>query len=303
MPVYVLLNCGNKAWHSFFPNRQIIGGIAVFATNFLAGRYLGENPDMIKFIILFSVVTFLGIFHSISVLKIPVPSETQTKSFEIKKYLRNVKKCVTNEKYYILLISQFIKWFGLSMTAPFIVLFLLEEIQIDYFQIATLINVSLVVGLVSYKIIGYLTKKFGNYSVFKYSAIIGFFIPVLFSISSSNYYFLFYLIFFLNGIFESSWLVSGFGITFDYAGPENRSIYNSLFMFSGGIGAIGAPVIGGFLVRFFNSMQINMNILGLSFTSYRILFLIGSVFAVISVILLFLNKVQSRIIGDGQPIQ
>ena len=290
-------------WHSFFANRQVIGGIAAFSTNFLAGRYLGDNPGIGNFIIVFSVATFFGVASGLSVIKIPLPSENEEKKFEIRNYLKNIKRCIFSEKFYIVLISQFFKSFGIMMIAPFIILFLLEEIKIDYFQIAKLLNVSLVVALVGYKIIGYLTKKFGNYSVYKYSLLLGLIIPVLFSVSRSDYYFIYYLIYFIAGLHQSSGLLSSIGLTFDYARTGKKSVYNSLNSMAGGLGAVFAPIVGGFLIRFFNSMQINISIFGVSLTSYRILFLISIIFNIIAVMILFLNRTPNRSIGTGKPIQ
>lgn len=279
-----------ESWHSFFPNRQIIGGITAFSANLLAGKYLGDNPAIGNFIIVFSIATLFGLLSALSVIKLPSPLESGEKKFDIKNYLKNVKKCVFNEKFYFFLTSQFIKTFGGAMIGPFIILFLLEETKIGFFQISKLLNVSLVTGIIGYKITGYLTKKFGNYAVYKYSLLLGFFIPILFAVSKRDYYFIYYFIYFLSGFCESSLLVSGYGVIFDYAGAKDRSIYNSLYLFAMGVGAIGAPIAGGFLVRFFNSLQINVNIFGISLSSYRILFLTSVMFAGISVIILFLNK-------------
>lgn len=277
-------------WHSFFPNRQIIGSIIAFSANLLAGKYLGDNPGIGNFIIIFSIATFLGLLSALSVIKLPPPIESGEKKFDIKNYLKNVKNSVFNDKFYIFLTSQFIKTFGAAMIGPFTILFLLEETKIGFFQISKLLNVALVTGIIGYKITGYLTKKFGNYTVFKYSLLLGFFIPILFAISKRDYYFLYYFIYFLSGFCESSLLVSGYGVTFDYAGTKNRSIYNSLCSVASGVGAIIAPIIGGFLIRFFNTLQININILGISLSSYRILFLVSVIFTGISALILFLNK-------------
>lgn len=292
-----------RDWHSFFANRLIIGGIAAFAANFLAGRYLGNNPGILNFIIVFSIASFLGIASTLSIIRMPIPSGNEQKKFEIKNYLRNVRRCIFGEKFYIILISQFFKAFGSTMIIPFIVLFLLEEIQIGYFQIAKLLNVSLVVALIGYKIAGYLTKKFGNYTVYKYSLLLGLIIPVLFSISKSDYYFIYYIIYFLTGFYESSWLLSGVGVTFDYAKTGKKSVYNSLQSMAGGLGAILAPIIGGLLIKYFNSLQINISIFGVTLTSYRILFLVSIIFTGISAIILFLNKTQNISIDAGQTIR
>ena len=189
------------------------------------------------------------------------------------------------------------------MMALFIVLFFLEEIQIGYFQIAKLLNVSLVVALIGYKITGYLTKKFGNYSVYKYSLLFGLIIPVLFAVSKSDYYFIFYLIYLIAGVYESSSLLSGIGLTFDYAGAGKKSVFNSLHSMAAGLAAIGAPIVGGFLIGFFNKLQINISIFGVALTSYRILFLISIVFSSTAVLILFLNKTPPRSAGVGQPIR
>ncbi|MCL5073833.1 MAG: MFS transporter [Actinobacteria bacterium] len=292
-----------RDWYSFFANRLIIGGIAAFAANFLAGRYLGNNPGILNFIIVFSIASFLGIASTLSIIRMPIPSGNEQKKFEIKNYLRNVRRCIFGEKFYIILISQFFKAFGSTMIVPFIVLFLLEEIQIGYFQIAKLLNVSLVVALIGYKIAGYLTKKFGNYTVYKYSLLLGLIIPVLFSISKSDYYFIYYIIYFLTGFYESSWLLSGVGVIFDYAKTGKKSVYNSLQSMAGGLGAILAPIIGGLLIKYFNSLQINISIFGVTLTSYRILFLVSIIFTGISVIILFLNKTQNISIDAGQTIR
>ena len=292
-----------ETWHSFFANRQVIGSVAAFSANFIAGRYLGANPVISNFIIVFSIAILFGIASGLSVIKIPLPLESGEKKFEIKNYLRSVRVCVLSEKFYIILISQFFKTFGITMTAPFIVLFLLEEIQIDFFQIAKLLNVSLVVALMGYKITGYLTKKFGNYSVYKYSLLSGLIIPVLFAVSKSDYYFIFYLIYFITGFYESSWLLSGIGLTFDYARFGKKSVFNSLQSMAGGLAAICAPIIGGFLIRIFNKLQINISIFGVTLTSYRILFLISIIFSSTAVLILFLNKTPTRSAGAGQPIR
>jgi hypothetical protein len=291
-----------RDWHSFFANRQVIGGIAAFAANFLAGRYLGNNPDILSFIIVFSIASFLGIASALSMIKVPIPSGSEEKKFEVRNYLKNVKSCIFGEKFYIILISQFFKAFGSALTAPFIILFLLEEIKIGYFQIAKLLNLALVVALIGYKIAGYLTKKFGNYKVYKYSLLLGLIIPVLFSVSKSDYYFIYYIIYFLTGFYESSWLLSGVGVIFDYAKSGKKSVYNSLQGMAAGFGAILAPIVGGLLIKFFNSLQINIIILGVTLTSYRILFLASIIFTGISVIILFQNKTQDKNIDVGQTI-
>jgi len=290
-------------WHSFFSNRQVIGSVAAFAANFLAGKYLGDNPGIINFVIVFSIAAAFGIASGLSVIKLPEPEESEEKKFDIRNYLKNVKRCITGEKFYIVLTAQFFKSFAISMTAPFIIIFLLEEIQINYLQIATLINISLVVALIGYKLTGYLTKKFGNYSVYKYTLLAGLFLPVLFAVSTKDYYFIFYIIYFITGFYESSWLLSGIGVTFDYARLGKKSVYNSLSAMAGGLGAIGAPIIGGYLIRFFNSIEINASIFGVPLTSYRILFLISIIFTGVSVVILFINKPQYRSVGAGQPIR
>jgi len=279
-----------ESWHSFFPNRQIIGGIVAFSANLLAGKYLGDNPSIGNFIIVFSIATFFGLLSALSVIRLPQPLESEEKKFDIKNYLKNVKKCIFNGKFYIIMIAQFFKTFGAAMIGPFIILFLLEETKIGFFQISKLLNISLAVALTSYKLIGYLTKKFSNYSVYKYSSLLGFVIPILFSVSNKDYYFIYYLIYFISGIYESSWLVSSIGVTFDYAKGINRSVYNSLSSVAGGVGAISGPIAGGFLIKFYNSIQININIFGISLSAYRILFLTSIIFTGISVIILFLNK-------------
>lgn len=290
---------GEKKWGSFFGTRLVIGDIAGFITSFVIGKYLGENPSFLNFIIVFSVVSIFGFLAVFIMLKTPSAVDKGSKSLNIHFYLKLIKKSLCKKGFRIFLIMQFFRAFGFGIIFPFLTLYLLEEIILDYFQIAIFTNISMVFAIIGYKFWGYIQEKYSNYTALKWTGILSCLIMIFFIFNTRHNYYLLYVAFILGGqqmwgVLNAGYFTSSVAIAFEYSDGMNKSVYNSLYFFIIGLASSISPVIGGFIIRYFNKLNLNINLLFVQLTSLRLLFLISIIFILISVFFLPFLKDLSK---------
>ena len=96
------------------------------------------------------------------------------------------------------------------------------------------------------------------------------------------------------GILNAGFFTSSVAIAFEYSEGMNKSVYNSLYFFIIGIASSIAPVIGGYLIRYFDKLNPDINLFFVKLTSIRLLFFISIIFILASIIFLPFIKKPSR---------
>jgi MFS family permease len=163
------------------------------------------------------------------------------------------------------------------MAIGFLTVYTLDRWQVPNSQVGVYTTFMLVGQAVGYLVFGWLADRYGHKIVLEISILLSAFSYIVALLASTPE--IFYLVFALQGIYFSAWVLSGINIVFEFCEAELRPIYIGLANTVIGVFSALAPLLGGLLVEWLN---------------YSWLFGISMVFSLLGVIALRFWVVEPR---------
>ncbi len=238
----------NDRRKDFFSFKQIIGSIGVFFSALFVRHLLRIYSYPVNYSVLFlgaGLFLFIASLGFWMIKEIIVPIKTK---IDFKTFLKIVPKEIQknrNLKNYLLLINTL----GLTMSfIPFMILFAKHNFGLNNKMIGNIlfykISGMLLTSIILYK----KSKTFEYKKLLRISLLLGFSLPILALIFKGNYS-LYQLLFFIAGIFLTSFNVARNGVLVEISNNENRAIYTGI----SGAGSILPtifPLISGIFINF-----------------------------------------------------
>jgi hypothetical protein len=277
---------GNNNWGNFFSTRLIIRDISAFIASFIVGIYLGNNPKISDFLLVFLLASIFGVLNNYFINKVPgVVIDVQT--FDLSSYVKIIKNIFKQDKFKCLFLLLFSRAFAYGLITPFQPIFLLEQLGLNYSKIAIIVNLSIVSSVLTYKSWARIQNKYGNYTGLKWCTILSIFVPFLWMFSSQNNILPIYLAVIvvglssLQGIAGGGYYTSGIGMIYEHSDDNYKPIYTALYFFINGTATFISPIIGGFLLDRFNKIPLEIPLINIELGGYRLLFLISGIILIL----------------------
>lgn len=238
----------NDRRKDFFSFKQIIGSIGLFFSALFVRHLLRIYSYPANYSVLFLgaglflFTASLG-FWRIKEIIIPIKAKIDFKSF-LKIVPKEIQKN-RNLKNYLLLINTL----GLTMSfIPFMILFAKHNFGLNNKMIGNILFYKILGMLLTSIVLYKKSKTFEYKKLLRISLLLGFSLPILALIFKGNYS-LYQFLFFIAGIFLTSFNVARNGVLVEISNNENRAIYTGI----SGAGSILPtifPLISGIFINF-----------------------------------------------------
>ncbi len=148
--------------------------------------------------------------------------------------------------------------FAVAIAGPFFAVYMLRNLNFSYVTFIIVTFSETVFALILMPLWGKFSDKFGNYEVMKITSVLIPAIPLLWLFSKSPYY----LIFGPSMVAGISW--AGFNLAagnfiYDSVTPQRRGLVVSYYNILSGIGVFLGAIVGGFLIKYFETAILFMN--------------------------------------------
>ncbi|MGQ1948110.1 MFS transporter [Geofilum sp. OHC36d9] len=230
---------------SFFSARQIIGGIVILSTAFLAKKILSNNPFPGNYAIMFLVGGTSLLIASLGFWNIKETEPSGTKISGLKSFVHSMRHELKHNKKLIYFLG-FINTQGIVISfIPFVMLYAKESFNTQASDTGLFLLFK-VIGVVSMSLIVLIYNKHIKYNALLYInaansivlAIIILFIPDAALLK---------WVFILGGIAVSLYMITLNGVLLEISGNENRSLYTGLIG-AGNILPTLFPLVSGSII-------------------------------------------------------
>lgn len=279
---------------TYFGKRNMIASACGTVVILAAGRFLStwearfgeDNPY--SYIIIFSfglTAGLLGTWFLSRVPEVESSAQTQKSLMDFSLFLKPLK----NRNFLALIIYVSCWIFGIQMAAPFYGVFMIDILKIDFSTITIFGTFAMLATLFMMKIWGPISDKLGNKPIIIVSALVLAVIPLLWIVALPEHYYMPIMIaHLLTGAFMAGVSLSQFNILIKLSPQEGRSVYLALFAaMTGIIGGI-APIIGGWLSKIFENLQLTL--FAYEISNLHLIFLISA--GIQAITLFFILKVN-----------
>ena len=275
-------------WQKYFSSKMIYGDIAILITSWLAGSYLGKNPDSRAFMTVFFISTIIGAISCYLLSGIGDMQMDHTFS-SLKGLIEKAISLFRSQKSRNLLVIIFLRIFAYGIIAPFQPVFLLEKIKFSYAMISLMVMLGTVASIIAYKIWARMQTRFGNLNCLKWNLLICIFEPLLWFIASeknTGVLFFAYILFGfsgMQGLVNAGYFSSCLGAIVENPSENATSIYMSMYFVVYGAATMIAPLFGGIILRYYVGTPTQLFITD----GYKLLFLIADFLLILVAILAY----------------
>lgn len=262
---------------SYFGKRNTITGIAGIVVTLFCGYILG----FVGFYVLFVLLILLGVLSIPVFLKMYEPPTGKIYHyrhrfhFDLQEAITSIK---INKNLAIFTIYILAMNFAVEIASPFYIVYILKNLQIDYFTFSFLIILGTLARIFTYKYWGKINDRFGSRKTFIITGIFACFVPLGYILSTNAIMIAAVKIY--DGVIFSGYDSIWFNYLLDITPADKRPQYVANHNFFAGFGAIFGGFIGGVLAMFFQ------NSVFLIFAGLQIIFLISFVLRLCSLSLL-----------------
>ncbi|PLX07398.1 MAG: MFS transporter [Marinilabiliales bacterium] len=231
---------------AFFSTRQILGGVIVVSTAFLAKKVLNLYEFPINYSVMFMIGGITLLIASAGFWTIKETVQSGIKAGGVRGFLRTMKSELKNNKKLVYFLG-FVNTQGIIVSfIPFVMLYAKDVFHTDSSQTGSFLLFK-VLGVVSVSVLVLLFNKKIKYSFLLYAnTIISLILVALtFFISDVSY---FKFLFLLGGISVSLYMITLNGVLLEISGNENRALYAG-FAGAGNIIPFIFPLIAGAIIK------------------------------------------------------
>jgi MFS family permease len=236
----------------FLSNRNAIGLSAAMAFALFGGQFIdrwkGIRPNDITwqsygFSILFAFGLLCG-FTALLFLR-RIPDTSQTKPTESKNFFSALTLPLADVNFRRFILFSAYWGFAVSFVSPFFNVYLIKQLNVAFSVIALLDLVNGVFNILSVRIWGKLTDKFGNKPLLFICTIGASFFPFFWLFATSENYYIIWFAYIVSGLSWSGIGVNSAGLMMRLAPVEHNAVYFAIFAAITGVFTALAPIVGG----------------------------------------------------------
>lgn len=261
----------------FFSKRTVYMSLVGVVVGLLGGFFIdywkfGHTDPLGGFLILFSIGTLFSIF-SVFYLSRVKDFPTEGENVNLKSFIKLVKNPFKDSDF-----RKFVKFgmvwgFALGLAGPFILVYQIDTLKLDYIMVVALSTLFVVSGVVTLGKWGEIVDKYGAKPIIVICAFIVSLYPLFFLFITKSNSMLLIPINIIGGIAWGGLDFAFAQILLRTVPQTNRSIYFSAFAGSNGIAFAIAPIIGGFLASVFTNLSYSF--LFFTFSGLHFLFIMS----------------------------
>ncbi len=272
---------------SFFGKRTAISAVTGIIAGVAFGKYLDNISTLIGFAIVFTIAAIFGALDASCFIGVKEPTmiPAEKNSSFISMLIEPFK-----DKNYLKLILFISFWnFGFNFAIPFLNIYMIEQLKIDYFTIS--IFQQFLAGITTVFFInkiGLLSDKYGTKPILRICCYFVCVLPLLWCIATlSSYIVVMSISFLIFGLFSQGIMILSNNFSIWLAPEKNRSMYlanySIITMLSSGISYVCA---GAFMEASKGMIfKVNNALFGSQVISnFHILFIISSILMICSII-------------------
>ncbi len=269
----------------YFAKRTKIIVLIIFIVTALAGLLLdlfknGPERQYLGFAAIFLTAMLARLASTFCLSRQYEPEMTRAKKAEQFSFIEFIKEA-PHRNFGLFVIFMGLMSFGVYISAPFFVAFMLYDLKLSYTQFMILLSASLITKYLSYPAWGKLSDKYGNKKILTFTGYLVPFIPILWMFSTNFYYLI--LVELFSGIAWAGLDLSTFNFVFDTTTPQKRArCFSYYYVFNGVMVFIGTTL---------GSLIIDHN--HLFWTKYYLVFLVSGAVRLL-ICLLLIHRIKER---------
>jgi len=272
----------------YFSTRYLATGIAGFLPFLIGGFILSYAKDILNeayfgFALMFFLAMLARIFSIYFLLHQYEPpfKEKKENEFSLKEFITNFSERFKKGHFNTLVLYLSLISFGVYFIAPYIVAFMLKDLQFSYLQYVIATATYLFVQVVLYPAWGRVSDKYGSLAVIKLTGLLISITPILWMFPKTLFHVI--LIQIYAGFIGSGFLLGSFNLLLETTTPEKRitamsyyHLVNGIFIF---LGSLSAAIILELIVNL--RLTSIPYIGGIFWSSYVMIFLLSGIFRII----------------------
>ena len=269
---------------AYFGRRNALCKIAALATVLATGVVLDVFAGLRGFMIIFAAAGVFGLMTSVFFSRFPEFKYRRRERVNLRLDIRDI---FTNKIFRRFLLIMFVWQLGVSISSPFMNVYIVGNLGAAYYWISILAVVSGVAGIAVMRGWGNVSDKFGHRSIMIISAIGASFIPLLYMFPTAPEHIIPVSI--ISGIAWAGLDLASFNYLLETTRGKKRAIYSAMYWSVLDMSAIIGPIAGGFMIDAFSS-----GVLGLS--GFGFMFLVSWIVRLSAALLLlkFLVELPDR---------
>lgn len=238
----------------FFGYRQLGGGLMAIGAGWIVKSILSNNsikfPDNYSLLFLLCFIFISISYLALGSVKEPI-SEVYERPLTFRAFLqKNFRVLKSDHNFRRFIIVQIIIG-SASLAMPFYVLYARNILKMELGMVGIFLSVQMAGGMLSNIIWAHLSDFKGNKLIIVFTALIGFFIPLLALIIPASHSALFILVFAASGVFINGRSVGSTNFLLDIAPAKDRPTYISL-KGTLALPIVIFPLIGGIITQYFS---------------------------------------------------
>jgi MFS family permease len=280
----------------FFSRRTMISTIAGALAGLAAGKYLGTEPSLKQFSIIFFVVALIGTIDIILFIWIKNPLMEVPK--EKIPFFQLFFEPYGNRNYvrYITFVTV---WnFGINIAGPFFNVYLNEHLKMSYFLMSLFAQVAANVATVIFiRHWGRFVDKYGNKPIISLCTSVIIILPFIWCFATPSNYWPILCLNFAAGIFWPGYEIASNNLAIWLAPEKNRSIYIANFaLITSVFGIALANICGGLFMEYTRPLLAQWKIpfiSGQKLNSFHLLFIMSGLIRLIAHVF-FLHRAKEE---------
>ncbi|PYG90296.1 MFS transporter [Ruminiclostridium sufflavum DSM 19573] len=272
---------------SFFGKRTAISAITGIIAGVAFGKYLDNITSLVSFAIVFTIASIFGALDASCFIGVKEPPMTPIEKNS--SFISMLIEPFKNSNYLKLIIFISCWNFGFNFSIPFLNIYMIEQLKIDYFTIS--IFQQLLAGITTVFFInkiGLLSDKYGTKPILRlccYSVCI---LPLMWCIATpSSYIAVMSVSFLLFGLFSQGIVILSNNFSIWLAPEKNRSMYLANYSIITTLSSGIAYICAGAFMEASKTIiyKLNNAIFGSQvFNNFHILFAVSSLLMICSII-------------------
>lgn len=273
----------------FLSNRNAVGLSAAMFFALLGGQFIDRWKSIRKdiewqsygFSILFAAGLLCGFIALLFLLR--MPDSKQTRPEDNKPFFSALALPLADTNFRKFIFFSAYWGFAVSLVSPFFNVYLIQYLGIAFSVIATLDLVNGIFNILSVRIWGKLTDKFGNKPLLFICTVGASFFPFFWLFANKQNYYAIWFAYIIAGLSWSGIGVNSAGLMMRLSPLENNSVYFAVFAAITGLFSAIAPIVGGSLGKILENISLNLSF---KIQGLQILFGISFILRLSSVLLL-----------------
>lgn len=269
----------------FFGQRQMMLYMTGMLAGFLVSFLLDTIGGFVGFAVVFTFASIMAMLDIVCFLKVEDPPFN--KSSDDIPFLQIWKETFKNKNFVRYMTFWAVWAFGLSMPGPFFLTFMLEHLQISYFEIAIYAAITNVFIIIFGRLWGSLIDQFANRPVLYICSSVIAGIPLIWFVATPGIHYIpVAIVHILVGMFWGGIELTSANLMMGLSPDKNRSVYIANFSVIAALtGSILPFMAGGLLMQMLSDFR--LNVFGFEVLNYHILFVVAVVIRLFALLVLF----------------